>query len=943
MLKPWREVVTPHPDVAAGRYQQAEFAADLAQVMRGAAEPEYQDPNEFFARTYMTEGMHDLLTAAVERLSGKGGEPVIQLKTAFGGGKTHTMLALYHLFGGKAQVEQMTGVDEILSASGLEILPKARLAVIVGTALNPARSRKVHGVTVHTLWGDIAAQLGGMEAYSIIKDADLRGVAPGADDLAHLFDLFGPALILIDELVAYVRNIFGVDGLPSGSFDSNMTFMQSLTEAAKRSKRSLVVASIPESKIEIGERGGIEALERIENTFGRLEAIWKPVKATEGFEIVRRRLFTSVSDELARDEACRAFSRMYDENHMDFPKECREGDYLDRLRAAYPIHPELFDRLYGDWSSLEHFQRTRGVLRLMAAVIHELWLREDRSYLILPGSIPLDSPRVKNELLRYLPEGWDAIVDKDIDGEHSEPRLIDQSNPRYGAYGAAKRIARTVFLGSAPSVPQQAVRGIEDVRVRLGAIQPGESVAVFNDALARLVDRLTYLYSGNRRYWFDNRPNLRRTMEDRAGRLEASRVEEEIVDRLRRMHERADFRGVHTCLPSGDIPDEDETRLVILRPSVGHRANRADSAALSAAADILNNRGSSPRKYRNMLIFVAADADQVSVLEQETRRLLAWKSIVDEADTLNLDAYQRREAATAMERSNNVVDTLVNEAYCWLLVPVQDPEFSHDGGWDVGEMKWQETRMPGGHESPVVKAEKKTRGTEFISKWSPALLKMEALDRWLWKDEPHVSTKRVWDCLASYLYMPRLRDEDVLLDTIHEGLRTRDYFAYATSVSERGRYEGLKFGDGSGSIYIDEHSVLVKPEMAARQLEEEASITRGTETITKPSDDSVVAGPGLGQQISVENGETTFSDTFADKAPKRFYGSVKLDSKRVTRDAAQIAEEVIQHLASLVDARVEVTLEIQAVVPDGVPDNVVRTVTENCVTLKFTGHGFEKG
>ena len=233
-------------------------------------------------------------------------------------------------------------------------------------------TRQVNGITVGTLWGDIAAQLGGQEGYAIVRAADEKGVAPGANDLVTIFNQFGPAVILIDELIAYVRNIYGVNGLPSGSFDANMTFVQSLTEAVKRSERSQLVASIPESDIEIGGEGGQAALERIGHTFSRLEDVWRPVGAREGFEIVRRRLFSPVKDEAARDAVCRDFIQLYGENPSDFPTECREATYLDRLRQAYPIHPELFDRLYDDWSTLQRFQRTRGVLRLMASVIHQL-------------------------------------------------------------------------------------------------------------------------------------------------------------------------------------------------------------------------------------------------------------------------------------------------------------------------------------------------------------------------------------------------------------------------------------------------------------------------------------------------------------------------------------------------------------------------------------------
>lgn len=923
IIKPWREVVTPHPDVSGGRYHQAEFAADLAEVMGGTADLEYQDPTEFFARTYLTEGMKRLLVAAVQRLAGKdGGEPIVQLKTAFGGGKTHTMLALFHLLGQKVSPDQMEGTETIINDAQVSTLPEARLAVIVGTDLNPSRGRQVNGVTVKTLWGDIAAQLGGKEGYAIVKAADEKGVAPGANDLVAVFNQFGPAVILIDELVAYVRNIYGADRLSGGSFDSNMTFVQSLTEAVKRSERSQLVASIPESDIEIGGEGGQAVLERIEHTFGRLEDIWRPVGAREGFEIVRRRLFSPVTDLAARDAVCGAFIQLYNENPSDFPAECRETTYLERLRQAYPIHPELFDRLYDDWSTLESFQRTRGVLRLMASVIHALWVGDDRSGMILPGSIPLDAPRVREELLRYLPDGWNAVVDRDVDGEGAEPHVIDGDNPRFGTISAARRVARTIFMGSAPHVREQTVRGIEDVRIRLGVAQPDESLAVFNDAAGRMATRLTHLYTSERRYWYDTQPNLRRTMEDRAVKLEPAEVDAEIVRRLGQIRARGDFSAVHPCPTSADVSDEPTARLVILPPQSGHRRTQQDSAALAAATEILDNRGDSVRTYRNMLIFVAFDAEQWGGLENEVRRYIAWDSIVKDADVLNLDAHQRREAQQGRDKSRETVGIQLNEGYCWLLIPTQE-------GTDP--MTWEATRLPGGQEDPVAKAVKQVKNDEqLITKWSPALLRME-LDRWFWKDEPHIRFKQVWESLATYLYLPRLRNSEVLLATVQEGIHTREWFGYANSVDEDGRYVGLQCGSASDSIYLDDESVLVKSDVAAKQLEANAEPPPEADPLKPTSstreDDKPTPKP---------------TDPPPDVRPKRFYGAVNLDSMRVVRDAQQIVEEVVQHLTSLPDATVEVTMEIQATTSDGFPEDAVHTVTENCRTLKFTLQGFEE-
>ena len=936
-LTPWREIVTPHPDITTGRFHQAEFAANLGEVIAGNADAEYQDPIEFFARTYLTEGMQRLLATAVKRVTGKNGEPIVQLKTAFGGGKTHSMLALYHLLSGEASVAQMEGARQILDEADVTDLPTVRFAVIVGTNLNPSRTQKIKGITTRTLWGNIAAQLGGQDGYEIVKAADKKSVAPGANDLTTLLNEFGPAIILIDELVAYTRNIYGVNGLPAGSFDANLTFVQSLTEAVKNAERSQLVASIPESDIEIGGEAGQAALARIQQTIGRLEGIWRPVGADEGFEIVRRRLFSPVKDQTARDAVCRAFTQLYDENPSDFPVECRDAPYLDRLRRAYPIHPELFDRLYDDWSPLENFQKTRGVLRLMAAVIHYLWVNQDRSGLILPGSIPLDSPRVREELLRYLPENWNTVVDKDVDGNRSEPRAIDASLPRFGENSAARRVARTIFMGSAPHGSGQAVRGLEEMRIRLGVVQPDEPVAVFNDATKHLTDRLTHLYTRAQRYWYDTHPNLRRTMEDRAAKLEPEIVETEIVRRLRQQtQKRGDFRAVHPCPSSADVPDESTARLVILPPTTGHQARTQNSAALTTALEILDKRGDIPRTYRNMLIFVAPDTGEWDSLERETRRYLAWDSIVQEVEALNLDANQRREASRGKEQSNDTVGMRLNDAYSWLLVPTQE-------GTDP--IVWEATRISGSDDNPVAKAVAKVRNDQqLIAKWSPVLLKME-LDNWLWKDESHISLKRVWECLATYLYLSRLCDSEVLLDTIQEGIKTQA-FGYANSVDDTGRYNGLQFGSTGGSIYLEEPSVLVKSDVASKQLEADAA-AKSDSTYPEPPESTHLGKEGDAPYTTPEEqtagaGTGTALPETQDAKPKRFYGTVPLDTIRIGPAAQRVVEEVVQHLTGLPGATVEVTMEIQAKVSDGVPDDVVRTVTENCRTLRFTTQGFEE-
>ncbi|TVR19705.1 MAG: ATP-binding protein [Anaerolineaceae bacterium] len=926
-LKPWRMVVQPHPDVASGRYIQAEFAADLAQVVQGKADPEYGDPKEFFRRTYLTEGLMDLLVTGIKRLNGQGGDPVVQLQTSFGGGKTHSMLALYHLLGGQIGFSEIPGGEDIVGRIGeVDDHIDARRAVIVGTAFSPTEPRQYADCTTHTLWGDIAYQIGGIEAYRVVEKADLTGVSPGSDTILQLLEDYGPALLIIDELVAFARNLYNVsEHLPAGSFDAVMTFMQSLTEAVKRSSDSMLLVSIPESDIEIGGEGGKAALDILSKTIGRIESVWKPVTATESFEIVRRRLFSSEMDYAARDAVLSAFREMYAKNTGEFPSGVAESDYLRRMKDAYPIHPELFARLYEDWSTLDRFQRTRGVLRLMATVIHQLWANNDQSLMIMPASIPLWTATVRNEMLRYLPENWPAILDADIDGEHSKPYQIDKSIPTLGQYTASRRVARAIFVGSAPSVAAQSVRGIEEVRVRLATVQPGEQLAAFNDALRRMSNQLTYLYTDGSRYWYDTHPTVNRIAQDRAQTIHADLVYQEAIDRLKAVrYTRDTFTAVHIApQKSGDVADEWRFRVVVLELEYGHKRNGGNlSQAQEVAKEILENRGNSPRLYRNMLVFIAPDATNATAWEQSLREYLAWKSIDDEAEPLNLDAQQRKQVATALQRTEETLLARLEETYSWLIVPTQ-PE-------PTGPIHYDAHRIAG-QANFYERAAQKLHQSEFlIPRWSPDNLRGE-LDRYLWHDQPHVGVKQLWEYFARYCYLPRLYDKNVLLEALNNGVMRSDApFGYATMVGEDGVYKGLAIGS-STNIYFDNTSVIIRPEVAQAQIEATEQ-TQSSQAVDRPAT----------SKTGVADAPSTPTAPPQPRLKTRYHGTVSLDPQRTNKEMATIVEEIVQRLTSLTGTQVEITLEISAERASGFDDATVRTISENSRTLKFKNHGFEE-
>ena len=936
-LKPWREVVMPHPDVASGRYQQAEFAADLAQVFRGQGADEYRDPEEFFRRTFLTDGLKSLLGDGLLRLSGKGGNPVIKLQTNFGGGKTHSMLALLHMFSG-APASKLTGVDAVMQQASINALPKANVAVLVGTALSAGMTYpKKKGVIVHTLWGEMAWQLLKEEGYEIVAEADKKGVSPGSDALRELFTKASPCLILIDEWVAYVRQTYGKYDLPGGSFDANLTFAQSLTEAAKNSPKTFLVASIPWSQIEIGGEAGKEALALLENTFRRIESPWRPASPEESFEIVRRRLFQPVTDSqkhVERDAVARAFSELYrGDQATEFPQGCGEAEYERRIKAAYPIHPELFDRLFNDWSTLDKFQRTRGVLRLMAAVIHSLWERQDASLLILPSMVPIDDGNIQKELLNYVEDNWAPVIEKDVDGPHSLPLKLDRENPaNLGRYSACRRVARTIYMGSAPT-QQSANKGIEDRQIKLGCAQPGENVAPFGDALRRLTDQATHLYVDGRRYWYSIQPSVTRLAQDRSAQQDIHIVWEELEKRIRANRSRGDFAAVHAVpQSSGDVPDDMEARLVILGPEYPHARQTSDSKARTKCDEILNQRGTSPRLYRNMLVFLAPDTSRLNDLEAAIRQYLAWESISRDREALNLDVFQSKQVSTKRTQADEVVTTRIQEAYIWVLVPRQEPQ---------GLTQWEEIRLQGSDDL-AARASRKLKGEEhLILQFSATRLCLE-LERYLWKDVEHLSIKKLWEYFATYLYLPRLKDSNVLLEAIRDGVSKitwSDHFAYAEGWDDKqSKYLGLRAGH-VGTIVMDSQSIIVKPGSANRQLSAEADKRQSLKG------DEIRDAQGLGGSKKIVEADQISDTTIQkseDKKPTRFHGSVHLDPLRIGRDASKVAEEIVQHLTGLSGASVQINMEIHAKIPDGAPSNIVRTVTENCKTLKFETQGFEE-
>ncbi|MDD3182285.1 MAG: DUF499 domain-containing protein [Alphaproteobacteria bacterium] len=939
MMKPWREIAVPHEDVLKGTFQQAEFAADLSRVHDGRAAAEYQDANLFFQRTFITEGMRLLLDSVVRRIAGKGGDPVIQLQTAFGGGKTHTMLAVYHMAKGDKPVSQLMGLSPILDHAKIIDLPKANIAVLDGNKLAPNVPKKHGSITARTMWGELAWQLGKEAGYEIVKEADLSGTSPGKELLANLLTQFGPCVILMDELVAYIRQFEEGKSVAGGTYDSNLSFVQALTEAVTAVPNAVLLASLPEADKEAGSQRGINALRALEHYFARVQAIWKPVATEEAFEIVRRRLFTQISDQQAATNVCRAYADFYASNGDDFPQETQDSRYFERLCQAYPIHPEVFDRLYEDWSTLDNFQRTRGVLKLMAKVIHRLWKEGNADPLIMPGTLPLYDADVRNEAIYYLPQGWDPVLERDIDGERAETTEIENKDTLLGSVQACRRAARSVFLGSAPSTANQMVRGLEMERVMLGCVVPGQTPARYKDALKRLTERLHYLNNADSRFWFDTRPNLRKEMEDRKRRFQDKEdVFPVIKDRLQKSMGTGSFNATHIFTQSSDIPDDMALRLVVLPPDAAY-SRTGQSISIERATEILKTRGDQPRQKQNRLIFLAADYDCVSRLKDQVRSVLAWQSIVEDYrdNKIVIDNLMANAARASLEQAQEALRRMIKEAYKWVLTPMQEAR----NGRGISDLQWENFQLNASAPNLSQEIERVLKENELlISEWAPVHLS-NLLKNWFWKDDvKEVCAVDVWQKTCCYLYLPRIKDEQVFRNSIAAGTGSQDFFGVAYA-KEGDNYVGFSFGRATTPI-LDGALLLIEPVRSsafaqAQRIQEQLS----AQNASMPENGGRSTG-----FAEPDHTNATSSDNDANTAPTRqnkvrFYGTTNLDPIMAKKQFADIVDEVLLQFTQRTGVNVEIAIEIRAENASGFDDGIQRAVKENCNVLRFKNAEFE--
>uniref|UniRef100_A0A7C5VEP3 ATP-binding protein n=1 Tax=Thermus caliditerrae TaxID=1330700 RepID=A0A7C5VEP3_9DEIN len=810
VLKPWHLVAMPHEDLRKGIPLDASaFAIHLDQVVDGRAPGDYGDPQRFFARTYLTEAYRKMAAEVLRRLAGEplGTSPGINLTTQFGGGKTHFLTLLYHLCRAGDAAQGWPGVSELLEAAGLSTVPQARVAVFIGNWFDFVVGVGAEGEPRRkTPWGDLAWQLGGNDLYQLVKDHDEQGVVPGGEVLQKIFT-GEPTLILMDEVLSFLRRARGA-GDPYRRLGSQFySFLDVLTREVIGSANTALVVSLPFSEYEMTQEDEAE-FQRLSKLLDRLSKAVLLSEKVEIAEIVRRRLFEDVGDPKEIARTAKAYAEWVRQHRGQLPEWFPVDQAEMIFKATYPFHPTVLSVFERKWQSLPRFQRTRGILRLLALWVSHAWQRAYREGtkepLITLGSAPLEDLLFRAATFEQLGEGrLEAAVLSDIAGEEAHAVRLDQE-----AGSSVKRlrlhqqVATAVFFESSGG---QVRNGATLPEVRLAVGGPEVEVGMIEDALERLVSRCYYLEARGMAYWISHRPTLNKLLSDRRAALSGPQAEEQIREKVRQAI-REVFKGggagiERRYFPEDpmDIPDVAALRLVVMAPEHGWE-NVERERTKNLVRRMVQEYGGRGRTYKSGLIFVVAEGGLQ--LSDEARTLLALESLEDpaEQERLRLEPAQVQELREKKRHSEKKLGDLVWHVYRRVLLLGKDNELQEV---DLGQLH------PSMGKSLVdiilmrLKQEgilEETISPDFLVRhWPPA-------HREGW------STRAVREVFyASPLY-PRLLNPDALRETIARGVR-EGKFAYVVR-SEEGRSRPI-FQDAAftaDQVEFSEEVLLMLPE-----------------------------------------------------------------------------------------------------------------------------------
>ncbi len=752
-MKPFSSIAIPHRDIIEGRLTMDVFAADLWEVFKGRAPEEYQNPDEFFRKTYLTYGLNNLLNIAEKRLQGKGGDPVIQIQTPFGGGKTHSLIALYH----KAKDWN------------------AKVVVFSGDKFSVGEEEP-------SLWQEIERQLEG-------RIEKLKGfVTPGGERIREVLSKHQPLIILLDEIHEYVSKALGIKVGDSNLAQQTITFIQEFTGVIRTLDKTILFVSLPSSNPYRDEKSE-EILLSLQNILGRVEKIYTPVQDEEISEVIRKRLFSSIDE----DEAKKVIEEFLDyaEREKLLPEGIERVHYRERFIKSYPFQPEVIDVLYKRWGSFPKFQRTRGVLRILALVVHSL--KDSRIPFIRLGDFKLENEEIRRELVNYIGSEFDSIISQDITSSDSGSEKVNRNlGGAYLPFSFGTKCATAIFMYSFSGGQE---KGATPNEIKLACADPSVPSSIVAEVITQLKENLFYISDTG--LFFNNQPNLNRILLDKMENISENELEYEEKILLESLSKSQYFKTYIWPNNSRDIPDTKDLKLIILKDKGKIRG-------------IFENCGDKPRVHRNTLIFLSQLESAKVSFYNFLKKKIAWRYIKSDKN-LHLTEEQKKEVENSVKTTENEAKRQVRELYRTVLVPSKDGFKEIDLG------------IPTDRDDIIVEREiyEKLRSDgEILERLSPLTIKEKYL-----KDNEYVLTKNI---IESFYKTPgeiRITKDEILIDAIKEGIKQGLFGAgYLENGTPVPQYYKKEYQPS-----LEETEIIIKAELC-QKLDIEEEIKKGDDT-----------------------------------------------------------------------------------------------------------------
>ncbi len=943
---PWRQVVTPHDNIKQGRVKQNDFAASLADVLHQSGNPDYYDPVRFFNRTFLTGGLRQLAGEVVGRLTGKGdGDAVMQIQTPFGGGKTHTLITLYHLVKNGGTCFDHPALKEYWLERGWKVPPSVPVAAFDGNQVGVGAVEVEPGLSVQTMWGHIAWQLAGKAGYKLIQKFDAERVSPGGEDIDQVLKASGGGLIILDEVANYVETAAAVAVHDSTLAAQTRTFLQRLTTRAGHHERVIVVATLPRSDgTQTHGTASLQVLQALQELFGRVQKVREPVQGDEVHEIIRRRLFLPFGQDTEdkgtrtkkgnnRDATINAYVTDL-KTRPQLPDFAKEHTYAERFKQSYPFHPYLLDVLNRYVGANPKFQRTRGVLRILALVVADLLKKNHSGGLIQASDIDLTNEEIRSELLELVDREFRSALEADIIGEGANAVDLDRQSPQMTQWHIAAGLATTTFLFTCEA--GNGSRGATLAELHLASARPEIDFGTVPGVVLQMKERFHFINTEGERFRFSTTPNLNRILLDAKNGVDDEQVRERLEAELRKLLAQAPLSPYIWPESPGDIADSASNKLVVMPPERTFGATGRDDTQ-AAVLDILNKSGSTHRTRRNTLVFLVADDAEVAMLKERVRSLLAAENVDTNRERHNLSKTQVTQLQTERTNAAKGVRQQLLRTYRHAAWGGSngDPLKTTDMGQPPATTEQNLTDLV------VAFLKEKQKYLEQIA--SILLVHPTKLQVWP-EDEAALSLKALPGYFRNFTHLPILKDDEVLKQSIVDGVRAGHFALCEGTTAEDAKVLHFKTSLATTGVALDDGYLLVRPPLAEQKLEEEkAKEAGGTSVVTvNPVTPTGVAQPTGGSSGATEpaGGMTTGGSTAVAPTGSKPAGGGDGKARRVRLDVEVPFTDFHTFYTGIINAlgrnadNIKISVQVEASAENGFSPTLIEdTVKETLFNL----------